>query len=131
MSGGAGRDEHVPEELAGLTARVPPGWRDWWFGCGPGWVTLLVELGHDLDKIAPGWSLTQAKSKFAELRFYAASGSNDAEIRERFAERIRRAELESSRTCEHCGRPGSLWVMPTGWRVTLCQECREAAREVL
>ena len=131
MSGGVGPGQHVPEELAGLVARVPPGLRGWWFGCGPGWVALLAELGRDLDEIAPRWSLTQAKSKFAELRFYASAGTNDDNVRERFDERIRRAEVESSRTCEGCGRPGSLWVTPSGWRVTLCQECREAGREDL
>ncbi|WP_395656525.1 hypothetical protein [Nocardioides sp.] len=129
MSGDVGPSQNVPDELAGLAARVPPGWRGWWFGCGPGWVALLVELGHDLDEIAPRWSLTQAKSKFAELRFYATAGSDDKDVRQRFDERIRRAEVESSRTCEDCGRPGSLWVTPSGWRVTSCQECREAADE--
>lgn len=119
----------VPADLEPLAQRVLPGWRNWWLGCGPGWFPILARLGADLDAIAPGWSLSQVKSKFGELRFYASAGSDVDGIRQRFADRIRGAEEEAARTCEECGRPASLWTMPSGWLATLCPACQEAARD--
>lgn len=129
MSPAAGSGREVPADLEPLAQRVPPGWRNWWLGCGPGWFPLLARLGADLDDIAPNWSLHQAKAKFAELRFYASAGSDDPDVRQRFADRIRQAESESARTCEECGRPGSLLTTPSGWLATLCSDCQEAARD--
>jgi hypothetical protein len=119
----------VPPDLDLLAQRVPRAWRIWWLGCGPGWFPLLARLGADLDDIAPSWSLSQAKNKFGELRFYAEPGSDDPVVRQRFADRIRLAEADAARTCEECGRPGSLGRTPSGWLATLCTNCQEAARD--
>ena len=86
--------------------------------CGAGWYKLLDELCADIVRLAsdagiPVPTVRQIKEKFGTLRFYI-----DVET-DAMYERICEAELESSKTCERCGKPGELTVTG-GWYRTLC-----------
>lgn len=88
--------------------------------CGAGWYKLLDELCADIIRLAneegiPVPTVQQIKEKFGTLRFYM-----DVET-DAMYERISEAELESSKTCERCGEPGSRTVVG-GWHSTLCGE---------
>ncbi len=82
---------------------------------GPGWHDLLVRLVTDL--LALGWNgeVSQVKEKFGGLRFYINAGTSE------LWDRIDVAESESLRTCEECGKPGSM-RNKRGWLSTRCDE---------
>jgi hypothetical protein len=82
---------------------------------GEGWLPLIDELMTKI--IALGWDkdLHQVKEKYAGLRFYI--GSATEEIHDIISE----YERKSLKTCEQCGEPGK--VVGTGWLLTLCEEC--------
>lgn len=82
---------------------------------GKGWHMLVEALIADL--FALGWdgSVYQVKEKFGGLRFYIGPESP------KIASRIRQAEIESYKTCEHCGRKGKQRDRP--WIKTLCDRC--------
>lgn len=83
---------------------------------GPGWNSLLApiaQLANELDA-----TITQAKEKYGELRIYFDPGQADTDALE---EMIDRAEEESRRTCEMCGKLGHLMVKGI-WYKTLCKE---------
>jgi len=84
---------------------------------GKGWHRLVAALIEDL--FALGWdgSLYQIKEKFGGLRFYI--GSETPQI----ADRILKAEGESLRTCEVCGRDGK--QRGQAWITTRCDECHQ------
>jgi hypothetical protein len=104
----------VEEVLAkhGLTPLIPD-------SCGDGWTDIVDRLCSDLA--AMGWdgTLSQVKSKFGGLRFYA--DLNGVEDTKSGWARIDEAEAESYRTCEVCGEPGAL-VCVYGWYSTVCEE---------
>jgi len=82
---------------------------------GPGWVPILDRLAEDLVKLGWDRQLDQVKEKFGTLRFYIPV-ETDA-----MSDRIQQAEDESAKTCEECGKPGTL--QGKGWLVTNCDEC--------
>lgn len=89
-----------------------------WSGVGPGWFPLLRDLLDDLKTLGFKGQIAQVKEKFGELRFYA-DGATLAQ-----GKRIARAEAESARTCERCGKPGTCGNHNGGyWIKTLCLEC--------
>ncbi len=99
-------------------------------GCGSGWNDLLLRLDADLAKIDPEYVVFQFKEKFGTLRYYAdLSGDGDhgrpEEMQDAFSERIDKAEEESAKTCEYCGKPGELDTR-THWVKTRCPECMAA-----
>jgi hypothetical protein len=65
-----------------------------------------------------GWDrdLHQVKPKFGGLRFYIGSASDE------FRDRIEKAEEQSKKICEQCGKPGAL-IDDAGWLTTLCDGC--------
>lgn len=79
-----------------------------------GWLPLIEDLIVEL--LTLGWDKDchQIKEKFGGLRFYI--GGTTPEI----DDAITRAERESMRTCETCGRKGVLRT--GGWLQTLCDE---------
>ena len=85
---------------------------------GPGWVPLLDRLASDLVDLGWDRDLHQVKEKFGTLRFYVGERTT------RMAARIRRAERESARTCEDCGKRGTTSAPDQGWMRTLCRACR-------
>jgi hypothetical protein len=82
---------------------------------GPGWVPILDRLAEDLIKLGWDRDLAQVKEKFGTLRFYVNRSTKEMD------ERINQAESESEKTCETCGKPGS--VRGEGWVVAICDEC--------
>lgn len=85
---------------------------------GPGWTPLLNSLVTDLFDLGWDGCLDQVKEKYGGLRFYIG-GSTDE-----IFDRIDKAETDSLKICETCGKPGKLW---TGWwwLITHCEECNK------
>jgi hypothetical protein len=95
------------------------------FDCGDGWYKLLlnlcdeiqVELNKPCDKLKENFRVVQVKEKFGGLRFYVQGGNDKID------EAITKAEDESLRTCEMCGKKGD--QKGSGyWIRTLCKKCR-------
>ena len=92
------------------------------FAHGDGWFDLLRRLCERLESVVteaekrsgPPFRVLQVKEKFGSLRFYP-NYSNDA-IAALFGD----AEVESTRTCEICGKPGIRRI--AGWIRTRCDE---------
>jgi len=88
------------------------------YGCvGKGWRGILDKLIDDLEKMGWNGEVLQVKEKFGGLRFYISYGTKEIQ------DRIYKAEEESFKTCENCGKPGKL--TGTYWIKTLCKECDE------
>lgn len=86
--------------------------------CDDGWNRLIDELIEHLNKLPEEIYVTQIKEKFAQLRFYIASGS------EKVYDIIERYEIYSEHICERCGEfYGSKTRVKNGWYKTLCQKC--------
>jgi len=92
------------------------------FAHGDGWLDIVWRLCEDLEPLvaeaesATGqpFQVLQVKEKFGGLRFYV-NHRTDAIL-----QRIEAAQLESVRTCEMCGRPGSL--REGDWIQVVCDE---------
>jgi hypothetical protein len=91
-----------------------------------GWFDIVWRLCEDLEPIVAEveletgvpFEVCQVKEKFGGMKFYTNFHS-DA-----ISERIGVAALESRRTCEICGQPGT---QPEGvWIRTRCKEHAEA-----
>jgi hypothetical protein len=101
------------------------GWRSGMmvFGieCGNGWYKLIDDLASKIEPLIkePFCYASQVKEKFASLRFYMSCYTDD------ISELIEKAEDESSRTCEVCGKPGA--CNGSGWLTVLCKDCRNDA----
>lgn len=102
--------------------------------CGPGWYdiidSLFIAIEDVLDESVHAYKnidrllrVGQIKEKFGGLRVHLDYGDDitDSEYA-RMEEAIEKAEGESIRTCENCGKPGRLRV-DRGWMRTLCDEC--------
>lgn len=86
---------------------------------GSGWTPIIDRLHRELIALEPEYELHQIKEKFGTLRFY---GEYREDVREVCKALVRSAEIESSRTCERCGAPGSLRT-ERRWHLTLCARC--------
>jgi len=97
------------------------------FAVGDGWYNILYRLSTKIKSIVssmPGegvdpkeYCACQVKEKFGGLRFYMHKSTTEIK------EAIHEAEEEAARTCETCGKPGTL--NEGDWWMTLCGECRE------
>jgi len=83
------------------------------FSVGRGWFPLVESLIQDLRKLGWNGDVHCIKEKFGGLRFYIGEGN------EEIYERISKAEDESKKTCEKCGKEGE--VRNTSWIRTLCE----------
>lgn len=101
----------------------------WGFECGDGWEPLIRRLSEKLEpRIAayvrktfcfpcpedPFPQASQVKEKWGTLHFYM-----DNQLPS-LGRHIWRAERESARTCETCGKPGKL--RQGGWITCACDE---------
>lgn len=99
----------------------------WGFDCGDGWYSIINKLCTDIQKHldenpkVEQVVATQVKEKFGTLRFYICGGDNTID------DMIMEAEQESARTCEVCGKPGSLETK--GWMTVRCDDCRKSIDE--
>jgi len=86
---------------------------------GDGWFKLLEDLCSKIskeikkDKIKD-FSVAQIKEKFGGLRFYISGGN------EKIYNLIDKAERDSYKICEDCGKPGK--CIDTGWVYTACKK---------
>lgn len=87
------------------------------FEVGDGWFKLIDELSAAIVKISPETKASQVKEKFSGLRFYTDFSSDAVD------KLIEKAEAESFKICENCGKPGK--CRGKGWLTTLCEKCWE------
>lgn len=95
----------------------------WGFECGSGWEPLLRELSEGLEKEILKipkehrhyCRASQVKEKYATLRFYMSSQTDEMDYL------IGEAERKSAVTCEECGAKGK--VRGDGWYYTSCDDC--------
>lgn len=82
---------------------------------GPGWHPILQRLHDQILAIDSTYEVVQVKEKFGGLRVYLLSEPLPV------IDLVAKAEVESQRTCEMCGRPGT--QQPGYWIRTRCEEC--------
>lgn len=90
------------------------------WGCdtGDGWFQILWDACEKIEKaLKPGelFVFDQIKEKFATFRLYYTTTNNTVDVI------ISEAEALSGKTCELCGKEGS--IRGGGWLVTRCDEC--------
>lgn len=88
-------------------------------GVGPGWFPILDRLLPKLKELGV-IDLSQVKEKLGELRVYASSSVDGKAHEVRSA--ISKAEVESRKTCETCGEPGT--IRHRGWSKVRCDSCQ-------
>jgi len=101
-----------------------------YFECDDGWYDLIRGLSAKLEPLIKQYSKTiskdetycqpmasQVKEKFATLRFYMTSETQE------MSDLITLYERESSKICECCGYPGTT-INNNGWLRTLCESCK-------
>ena len=98
----------------------------WGFEHGDGWFHIIDSLCFDIQKyidfkkdIVPQVVASQVKEKFGGLRFYTAYAYSDE-----FEAIIEKYEELSLKTCEYCGRPGTI-NDTRSWIKTLCSMCND------
>ncbi len=115
------------KDLEELKKEFPELYRELWgFECHAGWYDLLRDLSLQIQehlKIAPHHAggkfpiyADEVKEKWGTLRFYIGLGCD--EVREMIA----KAEKLSAKTCETCGKEGSLRSR-NGYLCTRCESC--------
>jgi hypothetical protein len=93
------------------------GWRSWWWYKHV-WTNIkeYIRLREPLNVDYMQVRAVQVKEKFGGLRFYIHNGSDY------IFGLIDMAEMISYKTCEKCGKPGSLHRRG-GWLKTVCTKC--------
>lgn len=108
------------------------------FAVGDGWFKIIWDLSEKIDKeidshyagkpseLAKAYlsenytvNVFQVKEKFGGLRFYI--DVDDSKLSKKINPYIREAENLSYKTCEKCGRPGS--IRRNGWISVQCDTC--------
>lgn len=107
------------ESIGGLVH----GYHDWkspitssnYFQCESGWYPIIQKLIEDLIEIGWDKKILQVKEKFGGLRFYPDN------LPHLGFELIGKAEADSYKICETCGKPGEFRSDLT-WKKTLCAD---------
>jgi hypothetical protein len=118
----------APHLFADRFAPMPKTCMCWGFDVGDGWYKLLKKAAKELEplivaaiKASPDsrdqgfYRATQIKEKFGTLRFYIYGGTKAMYAI------IDKAEKQSSKICETCGKPGKL--RGESWCYTRCLAC--------
>jgi hypothetical protein len=95
----------------------------WGFEIGKGWQLLVWNLSEKLEELIlqlpeedrKHCCASQVKSKYAGLRFYMDSATDEMYAL------IGKAENESESICEECGEPGTTYGY--GWVTCYCPDC--------
>ena len=105
----------------------------WGFQCGDGWYKIIDELSAKLEKLIVKWiandmenedcfpRASTVKEKYGTLRFYLTSGTEAMDAL------IDKAEKQSAKTCEVCGKPGKL--RGRAWLSVRCTPCWKKERK--
>lgn len=90
----------------------------WGIECGDGWYDIIDKCCAKILELDPERLVhaVQIKEKFGTLRFYLNEYNDD------IYKVIEEATLQSSKTCEVCGKPGH--QEGGSWIITLCDECK-------
>lgn len=89
------------------------------WGCevSDGWEPIIRKACEALSELKlPHLRFTQVKEKYGTLTIYVNDYQDDV------VAILNKAEEESARTCEACGKPGK--VAGRSWLKCLCEECR-------
>lgn len=87
----------------------------WGFDVDDGWFDLIYKLSQNIVKLDPTCEAVQVKEKFGGLRFYVNATTSEV------FDLINKAEKESYKICEVCGKSGKLRnELP--WIQTLCEK---------
>lgn len=100
----------------------------WGFDCGNGWYRIIRDASAKLEpliiaaiaKDPKAWEFgyfraSQIKEKYGTLRFYTSGMTPEMDAI------VDKAESQSSKTCERCGKPGK--IRGRGWVYTRCTPC--------
>ena len=126
------RGEPSSEVVVRLLSRIPERTKRF-VSCYSGWYRILDRLDSELNYLDPEYKVLEVKEKFGILRFHFESSKSEI-VAEIMANCVRRAEYESSLTCEFCGngfgayfkeRDESVSLRKMGWVKTLCDLCFE------
>lgn len=96
----------------------------WGFECGDGWFNVIDNLCKEIQEYLDNnphieqIHAVQVKEKYGGLRFYLDFSTEEID------KMIRKAEVEASKTCDVCGKPGELGG--SGWYATRCEEHTKA-----
>jgi hypothetical protein len=80
-----------------------------------GWFDLLDRLFQQIATLRTGCVITRVKEKMGELRIYC----DDAD--DQVLALIDQARMESARTCQVCGGPGTFRILPGHVAATICE----------
>lgn len=99
--------------------------------CGDGWFDLIDTLCQQLQQWAeqhgaPQPVASQVKEKFGRLRF-----STVRELSPEQQAMVETAEAQSCKTCEQCGKPGTLMILKQRHRYAACPAHTREGSEVL
>jgi len=94
------------------------------FSYGDGWFLLTEALSAKLEAMILAlpeeergkYKASQCKEKFGMLRWYMSAETDE------MTQAINEAEEQSAKTCERCGRPGTI-VPSGGWFRCQCDVC--------
>lgn len=96
-----------------------------WSDCPDGWVPLVREVMQKVKDHGVKLKWHQIKEKFGTLRMYEGLETNSPSSN--IYDWISKAERESGKTCEVCGKPGKTVNM--GWLFTLCLEHKKERKK--
>jgi len=82
---------------------------------GDGWQKIVNKCLKEIAKVDSTIEITTIKEKFGTLRIYCMPFPDTID------DFIEKAEQESAKTCEACGKKGKL--REGGWILTLCDSC--------
>lgn len=97
----------------------------------PGWNNIIITCNRKLEMLDPDYRILQIKEKFGTLRYYYHTDVKIHSIREAMDRYVRQAEVESSKTCEFCGKPGKLIKCKMAWMKTRCDDCAPSDAVIL
>ena len=100
---------------------IPTPYNLFYIECGEGWNKILNTLFKKINNILKrdnfDFALLQVKEKYGGLRIYVSSATDE------IYKLIDKAESESFKTCEICGKKGKIY--DNGWVKTRCKECKK------
>jgi hypothetical protein len=103
----------------------------WGFECGDGWYGIIEKAAKKLERLIVAeiekyrtaydlgaYRASQVKEKYGTLCFYLTSGTDEMYAL------VDKAERQSSKTCEQCGKPGK--IRGEYWLYTACNACHKS-----